>query len=388
MKKINLRMAVIVMIVAIGLVMMSCDDTTPPRDPLYESHSDYAIQVSNLSNVDLVAFSGSLTAANRIGGIPAKSSNHGLQRNTTFFPSTPRSFQMLFITRADYEANLANLGALTNKVYIRTYVFWNGTAGDNTKVYEISEKLGGMHRLQIFGPGNYDVEFRENGIAGPTIGYAPSKMSLTYLSVDAGDYFIFPVFQRYNTRRDIMETIIPIRPAQGNIPEGPFNYSFSFSPAATTQQTRMLNLNDASNSLSKMQTGVVYVYVNNALQSGQGIRAYRGSIPMMTPHGNYIIDAGDFQEFAILLPQQGTAYMPSLTTSFSIMVGSTGVDVVSAQTASAQNPTKSFTLLADKMYTIDIQPINGVQATIELREGQTGGPTAFEPDDPVTGLTS
>ena len=390
----NANLAILAIFIAFGFVMVSCPEEPKDRDELFESYGpgSRSITVSNMSGTDLVAFKSSLSEANLIGGVSANSQNHGFKKDVLIFPADPVSFQMIFITREHYNQYKNNLASANNLIFIRTWVFWNGQFGDNEKVYQISDKLGGNHTLQIFGPGNYDVEFRENGVSGPTIGYAPKGMSLTNLKVGPGDYFIFPIFQRYNSRRDLMETIIPIKPADGNIPEGPFNYNFNFS--GTQGQTRMLNLGEASGFLTKMQSGVVYVYVNNALSSGQGIRAYRGSVPFTTPEGHQVIDGGDYREFAIMLPQQGSAYASSITVSFSVMLGTTLVDVVSYETLNTTK-NKSYTLLADMMYWIDIQPIGGVQATIELRKDQVRGPTSFAPESDgtagdtggITGLT-
>lgn len=378
MKMLNKNLAILAVIVALGFVMVACEDDERPQDPLFESHTNFAIRVSNKSAEDLVAFKGSLTKANLIGGVLAKTDNHGFKNDRAIFPANPTSFQMLFITREQYEKNKNNpsaLSGLTNSVYIRTYVFWNGDYGDNDKVYEISQKLGGMHRLQIWNNSNYDVEFRENGTAGATIGYAPKGMALTYLNVDSGDYLIYPVFQRYNSRRDVMETIIPVRDAEPPyIVAGPFFYQFAFPPTATTTQTRMLNLHDAVSKITSMKSGVVYVYINNLLTtSGLGVRAYRGSIPMVTPAGNEVIDAGDIQEFAILLPQQGGTYMEELSASFGVMVGANPTVPVKT----VENNAVNFTLKGDMMYTINI---TNAGPTIELRTGYEGGPKSFAPE--------
>ena len=364
----NVNLAILAMVAAVAFVMVSCDPE-PPKDPLFESHSSYSIQVSNLSGFDLVAFRGSLTESNRIGGIPAGQHNHGLPRNPQIFPENPTHFQMLFITRKQYDENRANLGALTNYVFTRTYVFWNGSAGDNSKVYEISDKLGGIHRLQIWNTSNYNVEFREDGINGPTIGYVPSGITTGYLYVEADDYLLFPVFQRYNSRRDIMETIVPITESGYA-----YRYPVSIPKNAATQQTRVINLSDAVGGLGSLKTGVVAINVVNSSSDG-AVNFVRGDVPMYTPSGNLGISSDAPQEFTIELPKSGSTYAEFISAS-GWWISQGGIRTRVKTT----DDRDSFRLYADKMYVITVSGSytnNSLEAVIDIEGAIDFAPPSF-----------
>jgi len=377
------RLAILAIIIAFGFVFVSCEDEVP-RDELFESHSNRSITVSNASPVDLVAYKGSLNKSNRIGGIKARSHNHGLPNDKRFFPNEPTHFQMIFITRAQYEKNKDSPEVLENEVYTRTYVFWNGSAGDNSKVYEISDKVGGIHKIQIWSSSNYDVEFRERGVAGPTLGYVPSGMSLGYLYVNAGDYMLFPVFQKFNVHRNIMESVIPYRPAEmigtTQFPERPFSYTINISSSATKAQIVAINLNSAATYLSKTKAGVVYVNIVNNF--GDGIYAQRGIYPLTTYEGDQVINNSENRSFTILLPNvPGTNnFASSVRTTFEIVAQTIPVPV----TAVHDPLITEFDLFADYMYTINVSAATG--ATIELRRDgdYQHKPIPFEPETNVS----
>jgi len=377
MKKLfKMKWVVMAMIIAMALVIGACgepEEEYDPEDAIWESFSDFAIRVSNPGKTPLVAFKGELDRKNVIGGVPAGKSNHGFKNDRKFFPTGPEQFRMIFLTKEQYEKNKNNLKSQQNNVFTQTFVFWNGASGDNSKVYDISDRLGGIHRLQIWNTSNFNVEFRENGTSGPTVGYAPMGMTQTFLYVAAGDYLIYPVFHRYNERRDMMETAIPITPSGF-----PFAYEFGFPAGTSAPQTQMLSLFDAVNGLASLKAGMVVVSVLN--NSSTGIRFYRGSFPMTTPSGNDIISAGLLpQEFAIDMPKSGNVYSATMPVAFSIMQAG-----VPAQVRTVEGNLTNFTVNADMLYIINVtgSMANGdLAASIELRQGEDNGPVPFEPDD-------
>jgi len=206
-------------------------------DELFVNHSDYSLRVSNYSNMDLVAFKESIQKTNLIGGIPAHSSNHGLPKNITLFSDRPSHFQVILVTNEQYNLNKNNLDNLNDQIITRIYIFWNGSLDDN-KVYEISNRLGGIHKIQYYNSTNYDVEFRTGGIIGPTLAYAPSGMEMTSLYVQSGEYLIYPVFHRLNNITDTLETII-LRFPNGEY----FSYEINFN-SSDVPQTQVINLDD------------------------------------------------------------------------------------------------------------------------------------------------
>ena len=331
---------------------------------LFTNYTDFSIQVSNYSDMDLIAFKDSLSSANLIGGIPAASISHGLQRNTALFPDQPSHFQMVFITKEQYNQNKNNLNNLNNQIITRIYVFWNGITGDNTKVYEISGKLGGIHRIQISNTTNYDVELRVDGITGPILAYVPSGITLNYINVISGDFFIFPVFHRHNALRDIIEIVVPALDGRA------FSYLLSFTGAVS--QTLMIDLNQALALANFPNMGAAVVKIVN--NSSTGIQLFRGQVLLTTPGGIGVINAGAQQEYIVEMPSVGNYYAPSIYVNWNIMQAGLFIDIKSTEGGS------SYMIETDKMYTIIVSGSaadSTLKAVIELREGEPNGPTAF-----------
>ena len=64
--------------------------------------SDFSIKVKNNTSKKLVAFKGSPSATNLLGGIPAGPGNeHGLKKDTTLF-TTSSDFVLFIVTEEDY----------------------------------------------------------------------------------------------------------------------------------------------------------------------------------------------------------------------------------------------------------------------------------------------
>ena len=374
MKKVSLKwMAFLTVLIALGFVFVSCDeDPGIPPDPLAElfvNHGRYSIRVTNNSNEDLIAFKSNLTQL--IGGVPRASSNHGFKEDPALFPATPAHFELIFIRRSDYENNKNNLTSLNSPTFTSTYVFWNGAAGDNEKVYEISNRLGGMHGIRIWNSSSYNVEVRENGIAGPTIGYSPAGMTTTVLNVAAGSYLLYPVFQAYNSRRGIMETIIPV--ASNSVP---YFEELGFSPLLTTRQVQVMNLHKAVTSTASRKSGVVSVLINNG--SGTGIRFNRGNIEMIPAGGTEVISSGaGAAEFNIFVPSSNNTYANSIQASnWTVTSGGYPAEIKELHTGNT-----SFDLLTDNMYIINVQGSvheSDFRATIETRASESNGPTVFQ----------
>jgi len=358
-KVFNVNLA-IALIAAVGFFCLACveEEGTGEDGPWAAANGD-SIVVSNYTKTDLVAFKGSIEAKNLLGGVRAGATNHKLQ-NTSNLGSSPAQFRMLFITGEQYSKGYN----ASTPMFTQMFVFWNGNVGDNSKVHEISDKLGGEYTIQIWNTSNYDVEFRVGGTAGPTLGYAQKGMTQTNLRVGAGDYLVYPIFQRINTLRDIVETVVP-RYSNGNAIGWEVEFGTNKSPLS-------LNLQTALNNVASQKLGAACVVVDNSADSG--VRFFQGLIPMVTPSGNYSIMGQ--QAFTIDMPTSadGKSFAESRRIS-NFTVQSMGFQAV----VEDEDKNTEYTLVTDKMYTITVSgngPAGTLKASINIK-----APDAFEVAD-------
>ena len=127
---------------------------------------------------------------------------------------------MFLVTEEDYLTNKNDLSALDNAPFTRLYAYYNATSSDNNVVYEISKSMGGNCSI-VLNNGNspYNVELRMNGIYGDTIGYSKDHTVNTTFKVDAGDYYVFPVFRKFDSGINEIVTVYPKNSAGGPIVE-------------------------------------------------------------------------------------------------------------------------------------------------------------------------
>jgi len=332
-KMLGKNWAILAMIVALGFVMVACDEGTGDDGIWAESNGD-SVKVSNQTKTDLVAFKGSIEKKNLIGGVRAGATNHAL-KNGSNLGSNPNQFKMIFITKDQYEKGYNSNTAM----FTQMYVFWNGNVGDNSKTYTISQYLGGQYEIQIWNTSNYDVEFRVGGIAGPTLGYAQAGMTQTSLRAGAGDYIVYPIFQRINTLRDTIDTVVP-RYTNGNAIGWEVEFGNNKNPVS-------LNLQSALDKMEVQKLGAACVIINNQAESG--VRFYQGLIPMVTPGGTYSIMSQ--QAFTIDMPTApgGTSFDTSKVVN-NFKVSNMGFEA----SVKDQNDSTTFTLQTDKIYTITV----------------------------------
>jgi len=346
-KVFKVNLAILAMIIAIGFVMVSCDDGSGDDGIFNPSNSD-SVKVSNYTKTDLVAFRGAITKENLLGGVRAGKTNHAL-KNAMNLGQNPSQFRMILVTKKDYDRGVNS----QTPIFTQLFVFWNGNVGDNSKIYEISDKLGGEYTIQIWNTSNYDVEFRVGGTAGPTLGFAQRGMTQTNLNVGAGDYLVYPIFQRINALRDIVETVVP-RYANGNAVGWEVEFGNNKQPISLNLQTALANV-------ASRKLGAASVIIDN--QADSGVRFFNGLIAMVTPNGTYSIMGQ--QEFIIDMPTSAVGGFADQRSISNFKISSMGFET----TVKDQDNNTTFTLLTDKMYTITVTgngPAGTLAATINI----------------------
>ena len=361
-----IKLGMALLIVAIVLGMGACkfeDDSSESKsgvDFTNYTGQDAAIFVRNTTNQNLVAFKGTLSAANLLGGIPGGTGGtHGISKakNPAHFPSNQATeFAMILITEEQYNANKSNLSSLQQTPFTRVYVFYNSQS-DNEGAYEISDKLGGSQKVKLINNTNYNVELRERGIAGPTLGYAPANMTETTLSVAPGQYMLYPVFKYYNAARQQVGTIHP-KGAGGNY------YVWGFI-LESSNETIQLNLNTALTNFNASKTlGAAWMIIHNnttmAIEVNQGVKLITDAM------GYSYFNPGSTKTIQVNMASAGGESYASQQTVSGYSVGFAGI---TANILSDVNNSNTFILKSDNQYSVIVSgDINDgyITATIEM----------------------
>jgi hypothetical protein len=340
-----------VILLAAVLALSSCWPTPPPPPvPDYEygvdfsSHlADYSILIRNNTNERLIAFKGDLAIQKLIGGIPAHTSNHGLPRNPALFDRT-EDFPLILITEAQYGANKYNLSALKNTPFTRVYVFYD-KSGFYSKVYEIADGLGGNNWLTILNPSvSTNVELCVRGPAGETLCYAPAGIFQTTLRLNDGDYYIYPVYKRYNPIRDLVETAYS-KNAYGNAWYKPY----SFGEELTSE---VMNLKELLQDTTCAST-TAWVVVNNETSSGW-INFIEGTSAYTTAGGIAVIQSGPPKTFQIDMPMERIYFYSESVTKDNWRFGLLDYSVPLQTDEEDSTPLGPLTVEQNKMYTVTV----------------------------------
>jgi len=267
-----------------------------------DTPSGYSVRVANRSNQRLIAFKGELQADKLLGGIPARATSFGLPKDPALF-SKSEGFAMILITEDQYNKNKTNLKALDNTPFTRIFAFYNAN-GVNESIYEISDKLGGNCKIQIQNLTKLDVELRLNGIYGDTLGFARNQMLNTTLFVNSDDYYVFPVFIKYNAVKDEIVTVYP------QATDGTAWYR-QFALDETAQEMSF-DVTALINGIT-YSTGTAWLVINN--QSSGGVQLMKGGVVQRTTTGIATINNGFSRTFQIDMAKVGNKYDTSTNIS-------------------------------------------------------------------------
>lgn len=248
----------------------------------YENYSasDYVVKVKNNTSKKLVVFKGEPSTENLMGGVPASATNHGLKKNSTLFTGSS-DFVLFFVTEEDYIANKNNLSNLKTKPFARLYAYYNDNAANNI-IYNISSNMGGSGKINLNNNTAYNVELRKDSIHGEVIGYTAAQTLHTTFSVEPGDYYIFPVFRKFDKTYNEIVTVYPKKE----------NGSAYVEVIQVTEGEPMeLNAGEWSKNVT-FTNG--YSYLKIANESDTGISLYDGANSMaeVTSSGGRIINSG------------------------------------------------------------------------------------------------
>ena len=264
----------------------------------YENYGsdNYVVKVKNNTTKKLVVFKGEPSADTLMGGVPASATNHGLKKNSSMFADSS-DFVLFFVTEEDYLAHKDNLSNLKTKPFARLYAYYN-TNAKNQIVYSVSNDMGGTGKLNLNNNTPYNVELRKDSIDGEVIGYTSARTINTTFSVQPGDYYIFPVFRKFDKALNEIVTVYP-KDEDGDAYVEVLNI--------TDSKTMELNANRWSKNVT-FTSGYAYLKIKN--ESSTGISLYDGanSAPVLTSSGGAIINSGDFLVYQIPMTKTGNGF--------------------------------------------------------------------------------
>ena len=294
------------------------------------SSSDYVVKVKNNTSNKLVVFKGEPSVDTLMGGVPASATSHGLKMNSSMFADSS-DFVLFFVTEKDYSANKDNLSNLKTKPFARLYAYYN-TNAKNQIVYSVSKDMGGAGKINLNNNTPYNVELRKDSIYGEVIGYTAARTINTTFSVEPGDYYIFPVFRKFDKALNEIVTVYP-QDQDGDTCVAIFNVSDS--------KTMELNASDWSENVT-FTSGYAYLRIKN--ESKTGISLYDGanSAPELTSSGGALINSGDELVYQIPMREIGDDKFTSSETKSSFRFGNAMKNNYSIE---------SQTYEAGKMYT-------------------------------------
>ena len=260
----------------------------------YENYSasDYVVKVKNNTAKKLVVFKGEPSADTLMGGVPASATNHGLKKNSSMFADSS-DFVLFFVTEDDYLAHKDNLSHLKTKPFARLYAYYN-TNAKNQIVYSVSSDMGGAGKINLNNNTPYNVELRKDSIYGEVIGYTAARTINTTFSVEPGDYYIFPVFRKFDKTLNEIVTVYP-QDQDGDAYVEVLN--------VTDSKTMELNASKWSKNVT-FTSGYAYLRIKNESETGISLYDGANSAPELTSSGGSIINSGN--ELIYQIPMQRT----------------------------------------------------------------------------------
>lgn len=328
---------------------------------------NYSIKVKNETGKQLVAFKGSPSEENLISGIPANATNHGLKLEPTLFKSSS-DFVLFVVEASAYKENIKDLSALQNQPFTRLYAYYNDNAKNNNNLYTISKQLGGNSKITLFNSTRYNVELRRDGLYGEPIGYIGSDTHNLTLNVEAGDYYLFPVFRKFDKASGEIISAYP-KYTSGKGKGRAMVEAFSLD-----NETTEIELS-ADKWIESAEFSASASYLKIVNSSSNGISLYEGqnTSAVLTSTGGKIINSGKEFVFQIDMTDLGEdTYSDFKETSQYHVKSPIGGDPAYI---TGSSDTK-FKFYAGKMYTATVTGDTVYDLKCELVKDASGDPVA------------
>ena len=267
-----------------GLLASFCGEVS------FQNYSPASVRINNMTNERLVAFKGSISAANLLGGVPALADNHGLKRDASIFKSSEQ-YILFFITEHQYYENKNNLNQLENCEFYKLPVVYS--ASGNEWVYSISNLIGGSGRLMINNMTPFNVIIYKDCISGEILTYVSPKITNYIINLKAPmEYNIFPVIYFNNPVTHERISYYPI--FQNNLLQG---QAFNWLAYLNINSTYTINISDAVSNDFAMSTGGVFFRIKN--NSATEIHFWQGNYLLTSANKYDSISKGAIEYYFI-----------------------------------------------------------------------------------------
>jgi len=320
----------------------------------FTNHQNASIRVRNNTNIRLVAFKGLPALENRLGGIPANASNHGLSRDGF---STSVDFALTLVTETEYNRATAAGGnqALANAEKFNViYAFYNQN-GTNNNIFAINAQSGGTGRLILENPTAWNIEIRQNAFNGQTLGFIGPYTSIQTLNLEPGEYIFYPVMRRFNS---LLGEIIDAQPV---FPDGVIAGTPYFRPLLINTSPITWNFREiVQDTTINMNSGAAFVRVINNSQAA--IQFFNGATALQTSMAWTYLNPGQNMVFQVAFPRNPDGSF-SFTHTADFGIGVPGVG------RTGNVPPRTVTI--DWLYEIQVTGSNASNiVSSELREIQ------------------
>jgi hypothetical protein len=315
----------------------------------FESFSPRSVLVENRTGERLVAFKDYLSPNTLIGGIPAYTANHGLEKKDSLFSQTG-SFVLVLITEAEYNKNIMNIASAI--VFSQIFVFYNNEA-ENNNVYLISQWIGDEGRIILNNPTHWNIEIRKDAPTGEILGFVAAQMQNEVLRLKPGNYDLFPVLKRYDSYNKMVYEVVPIY-TTGNASIIGKAYSRYFVLSENNPQT--WNLGELVSAID-ITTGSFNLMIQN--NSNTDIRFEKQGVELISSTGLRGIQQGSIGTYNIKVIRNPDGTYPETQLVSGYSVG----------TPLLMFPIPEYLFKTDYIYTIGVSGNNAATLVIgEIQE--------------------
>lgn len=310
--------------------------------------SDVSIKVRNDSTKNVVCFKGTPSASTLISGAKGGQQT-GLKLDKALFNQSG-DFVLWAIAEEDYKKYKDNYDEMKKAPFALLYAYYNADSDSNANmVYTISSKMGGESYILLNNPTNYNVELRQNGLYGESLAFAGANTVQTKVYVAFDDYYIYPVFRKFQKKTGEIVTCFP---KEKNIDKPVY---FEFSLSENGDKSQEFNVNDwfDPNAFKDYSTpGAAYVTITNGNQKS-GLSLYKGanSEAEVTSTGGKKINTGRTLVFEV----------PMISTSKTSFASTAKISGWKVGTSVDRGEVPELTVEAGKMYYLDVGGTNAYE---------------------------
>lgn len=278
----------------------------------YSDHkTDFSIKVRNDSSTNVVCFKGTPSDATLISGAKGGQTT-GLKLDKALFGQSG-DFVLWAIAENDYKQYKGNYDEMKKAPFALLYAYYNADSESNANmVYTISKSMGGESYIILNNPTNYNVELRQNGLYGESLAFAGANTVQTKINIDFGDYYIYPVFRKFQKKTGEIVTCFPKIKGTDN----PVYLEWSLSEGEggdKSQEFNVMKWFDPDCFKDYATPGSAYIAITNG-NDMTGVSLYKGgnSEAAVTSTGGKKINTGKTLTFEVpMVATSGKTFAPN-----------------------------------------------------------------------------